>query len=524
MKSYTMAQAIEEGFILDVLLNYTTYSTAFELAKKVTDAEQGDGALVDESTATKGLMRWVKLHPSNIAQKVVLIIEHFEANVKHLLNGRAKAMVVTSSRKAAVRYKLAMDDYIAKKGYDDYTSLVAFSGEVEDPESGVGPFSESTLNPGVKDLRGAFDTDEYRVMIVANKFQTGFDQPLLCAMYVDKQLSGVAAVQTLSRLNRAVPGKETMVLDFVNNEQDILNAFTPYYEEAEIVATTDPNLLHDLQSKLDTSGHYLPEEVDDVVDAVVLKKGNGAIAHAIQPGKSRFDHAVTSAKAAKDKSALDELELFAKDVRTYVKLYDFMSQILNFEDADVEKHAVFFRHLSPHLRMHSTTETVDLSEVELVNIKQKHKGDYTLNLAEGDVDDQERKLKPITAVGSRPRRDPWLVLIDEIIEKLNEQFAGEEFRNDQIASWASALVDAMREDEDLQNQAKVNSEDQFLMSPTLKDSLLIAVAETHNAHSRMTELFNEKGAVEKAMLELLGKLVYRELREDLKPEKNADDK
>lgn len=514
--TYTMAQAIEEQFILDVLLNYTTYKTAYELAKKVDSGQmrpvqriEGDGELVDESAATKGLMRWVKLHPTNIAQKVQVIIEHFEANVKPLLGGRAKAMVVTDSRKAAVRYKKAMDAYIAKMGYADYTSLVAFSGEVEDPESGYGPFTEYTMNPGVKDLRSAFNTDEYRVMIVANKFQTGFDQPLLCAMYVDRQLSGVTAVQTLSRLNRFVPGKTTMVLDFVNGEDDILAAFKPYYEEAQIVATTDPNQVHDLQTKLDTSGLYTPEELHAVVEAYMLKKGNNALAGAIQPIKQRFIAAYNTAVAQDDKGMIDNLDTYRKDVGTYVRLYDFLSQIVDFGDTDVEKHAVFFRLLAPHLRAGGGSERVDLSHVELIHIKQKETGNHALKLAEGEI----VPLKPTMGAGSKVNRDPRMVLLGELIDRLNSQFAGENFREDQVSSWTNALVDAMKTDEDLREQAGVNSEEQFLASPTLKDALLLAVAETNDAHSRMTELFNEKGAVEKAMLELLGRLLYLDLRD-----------
>lgn len=515
--TYTMAQAIEEKFILDVLLNYTTYDTAFELAKKVEGGQmrpvqriEEDGELVDESAATKGMMRWVKLHPTNIAQKVQVIIEHFESNVKQLLGGRAKAMVVTDSRKAAVRYKVAMDAYIAKMGYTDYTSLVAFSGEVDDPETGPGPFTEHSMNPGVKDLRSAFNTDEYRVMIVANKFQTGFDQPLLCAMYVDRQLSGVTAVQTLSRLNRFVPGKRTMILDFVNKESEILAAFKPYYEEARIVATTDPNQIHDLQTKLDTSGRYTSKELDSVVEAFVLKKGNNALAGSIQPVKQRFISAYNTAVAKGDKGQIDDLDTFRKDVGTYVRLYDFLSQIIDFGDTDVEKHAVFFRLLVPHLGARGGSERVDLSEVELVHIKQKETGKHTLNLADGEV----VPLKPTTGAGSKASRDPRMVLLNELIDRLNSQFAGEDFRGDQVSSWTSALVMAMKTDEDLREQAEVNSEEQFLASPTLKDVLLLAVAETHGAHSRMTELFNEKGAVEKAMIELLGKLLYLDLHGD----------
>lgn len=511
---YTMAQAIEERFIVDVLQSYTSYKTAYELAVKLQNQPtvqvvDSNGLLVDESAAMKGLMRWVKLHPTNIAQKVQVIVEHFEANVKPLLGGQAKAMVVTDSRKAAVRYKLAMDAYIKKMGYDDATSLVAFSGEVEDLESGPGKFTESSMNPSAHDLRTAFDTDAYRVMIVANKFQTGFDQPKLCAMYVDRQLSGVATVQTLSRLNRYLPGKQTMVLDFVNNPDDIVADFKPYYEDARIEATTDPNLIHDLGTKLDTAGMYTADEVVAVVDAVVRKLGNNKISGAMQPVKHRFVTAYNAAVMAGDKATQDELELFRKDVGTYVRLHDFLSQIINFDDTEVEKRAVFCRILQGDLRgSDGDPEIIDLGAVNLVHIKQKDLGTQQLALHEGEV-----MPSGPTGAGSKVSRDPKLVLLGELVERLNEQFAGEDFRDDQLRSWSTGLVEAMKTDDDLRTQAEVNSQDQFLASPTLRDALLLAVAENNQAHGRMTQLFNEKGGVEQAMLGLLGRLLYLELHD-----------
>ena len=257
---YSMQQAIDEGFILDVLRNYTPYKTAFRLSHNgktyatsdtgegtvAVTTEGGDDDLVDRSAAVKSVMNWVKLHPTNISQKVQIIVEHFRQNVAWRLNGQAKAMVVTSSRKAAVRYKLAFDKYVAENGYTDVAALVAFSGEVTDPESGTDePFSEINMNPGLKgrDLRDAFATDEFQVMLVANKFQTGFDQPKLVAMYVDKRLGGVQAVQTLSRLNRTFPPlkDQTFVLDFTNEVDDIVDAFAPYYEATTLADVTDPN-------------------------------------------------------------------------------------------------------------------------------------------------------------------------------------------------------------------------------------------------------------------------------------------
>jgi len=262
---YTMQQAIEEGFILDVLKRYTTYSMAFRLEQKQAAEEE-----VDKGKAATRLYQWVKLHPYNIEQKVQVIVEHFRQHVAAQLNRQAKAMVVTDSRKAAVRYKLALDKYVTEHGYTDVHALVAFSGDVEDKESGPEAFNERNMNPGLKgrDLRDAFDTDEYQVMIVANKFQTGFDQPKLCAMYVDKKLSGVDCVQTLSRLNRTYPGKEDpFVLDFVNKPEDVLAAFKPYYRTAELEDVSDPNLIYDLQEKLEAERIFRREEVEAFADA-----------------------------------------------------------------------------------------------------------------------------------------------------------------------------------------------------------------------------------------------------------------
>ncbi|OLT29838.1 hypothetical protein BJF82_12245 [Kytococcus sp. CUA-901] len=262
-----MQQAIAEGFILDVLRNYTSYKTAFRLAHNGQDYDSDE--LVDQSQALKSLMRWVKLHPETIGQKVQIIVEHFRSNVAGLLDGKAKAMVVTDSRKAAVRYKLAIDKYIEDHHYNGLGTLVAFSGEVTDAESGPESFTETNMN----ELKGrsvadVFHKPQYRVLLVANKYQTGFDQPLLTAMYVDKKLSGVTAVQTLSRLNRTATGKDnTYVLDFVNDPDDILKAFQPYYQQAALSDVTDPNIVHDLADKLDQAGIFTPEDIEATAQA-----------------------------------------------------------------------------------------------------------------------------------------------------------------------------------------------------------------------------------------------------------------
>ena len=309
---YSMRQAIEEKFILDVLQNYTPYSLAFKLAH---EGKQLDEKMVERTAAMKRIMGWVKLHPYNISQKVQIVVEHFRTYVSPLLDGKAKAMVVVGSRLEAVRWQLAMQKYIRDRGYA-LSTLVAFSGDVNDKESGPDAFTENSqsLNPNLKgrDIREAFKTDEYQILLVANKFQTGFDQPLLCGMYVDKRLAGIQAVQTLSRLNRAYPGKETTyVIDFVNDAMEILESFKAYYTTAELSGTTDPNLVFDLRSKLDSAGHYDDFEVERVVAVEMdpLSKQSDLVA-ALTPVEDRLvkrykaaQEELKAAQAKKDEEA-----------------------------------------------------------------------------------------------------------------------------------------------------------------------------------------------------------------------------
>ncbi|WP_447925132.1 type I restriction endonuclease subunit R [Georgenia muralis] len=524
---YPMAQAIEEGFILDVLRNFTNYDTAFQLAEKVEDGDMvltghdpdDDAVLIDQHAATKGLIRWVKLHPTNIAQKVQIIVEHYRANVAHLLGGRAKAMVVTDSRKAAVRYKVAMDAYITKMGYTGLATLVAFSGEVDDPETGPDAFSEANMNPGVKgNLAKAFAGDGYQVMIVANKYQTGFDQPLLCAMYVDRQLSGVTAVQTLSRLNRTFPGKnETFVLDFVNTEEQILDSFRPYYAGAELAAVTDPDLIHDLQSKLDTSGLYTVAELDAVVEAWVHEKGNHAISGALSPIVHRFRADYQAAMQSEDKTRLDELDMFRKDVRSFISLYDFLSQIVEFGDTEPFRRSIAFRLLEPliHVRNHSTT--ADISMVDLVAIKQKHVNTSDL------VIDETKQLSPISGAGSGTVHEMKKGPLAEVIARLNEIFGDEDFTESQQETWLEGLVRTLLEDEQVREQAEVNSKNQFLASPTLKSKVLLAVFKNQAAHQKMSEIVQSGGKPEQVLIEMLGELVHHLVREEKDTTATAED-
>ncbi len=499
---YTMQQAIEEGFILDVLLNYTSYKTAFRLAQNAEGIER----TVEESEATRSLMRWVKLHPTNISQKVAIIVEHYRANVENLLDGQAKAMVVTDSRKGAVRYKTAIDAYIAKRGYALQT-LVAFSGDVDDPEIGPGPFNERTMNPHLRgrDLRTAFATRGFRIMLVANKFQTGFDQPKLVAMYVDRQLSGVTAVQTLSRLNRRHPGKvKTFVLDFVNEPEEILNAFLPYYRQATLTTASDPNLVHDLQAKLDAAGIYTSEEVDRLVDAWLRHGGNNALAAAIGPAKQRFRDRYDSAVAEGSKADLDVLELFRRDIGTFIRLYDFTSQIIDYGDTDLEKRSIFYRLLERQIRPGHIRQPLDLTGVDLQAVKQIDKGDVKLDLKSGET----VGLTGISAAGSGARRDPKLVKMQAILARLNELFAEEDFTPVQKEAWLEGLLGALLGDARLVAQAKVNAEPQFLESPDLRDGVTAALLGNHTAHGKMVDLYSADDRIQAELIKGLGALLH----------------
>ena len=523
---YTMQQAIEEGFILDVLQNYTDYDTAFQIAQKV-DKNAGDHKpgghlhevkLVDESEATKHLMRWVSLHPTNIAQKVQIIVEHFRTNVAHLLDGHAKAMVVTGSRHHAVLYKEAIDAYIAKQGYTDVATLVAFSGTLnaeQVPEVAFAhaepPYSETNLNKGLRkrSIPRAFASDEFQLLIVANKYQTGFDQPLLCAMYVDKRLDGVAAVQTLSRLNRTYPagGKDTTyVIDFVNDPADILNAFLPYYRDARMAETTDPDVVHDLRSKLSAAGFYTDDELNAFASAYLTGKSEG-IEAPLGSAAKRFSVEWKAALATKDQARIDELNIFRKDVGSYVRLYDFLSQIVNYEDPDLEKLSLFLRLLAKRLERPEAAEIIDLTSVELTHIKQARNQQIALDLKGGDVID----LKPSKAAGTGQARDPHMVLLEEVLAKVNALFEGEDFTPGEQQSWVEGLVTVLVENPTVRTQAEANSSSQFVESPDLSDAVTTAVLTSTDAHGRMTDKFFANDEFKSQIIKLLGQLVHSDL-------------
>ncbi|NMQ30165.1 type I restriction endonuclease subunit R [Candidatus Accumulibacter phosphatis] len=512
---YSMRQAIEEGFILDVLQNYTSYKLAFKLAH---EGAYYDEKAVERGAALKGIMNWVRLHPYNISQKVQIVVEHFREFVIPLLSGKAKAMVVVGSRVEAVRWQLAIDKHIKDQGYKIGT-LVAFSGEVNDKESGPDGFTEhsKTLNPNLKgrDIREAFKGDEYQILLVANKFQTGFDQPLLCGMYVDKRLAGIQAVQTLSRLNRAHPGKDTTyVLDFVNDPEEVLAAFKTYHTTAELAATTDPNLVFNLRAKLDAAGHYDDFEVDRVV-AVELKpdaKQSDLVA-ALEPVRDRLmkrykaaQEALEAAKAKQDDKAaedaqneLNALILFKGDIGAFIRLYTFLSQIFNYGNTAIEKRAIFYKRLLPLLEFGREREGIDLSKVVLTHHHLKNLGKQGMPLSDGD----KPLLDPITDTGSGRVQEKETALLYEIIAKLNDLFDGELTEQDKLVYVNQVIKGKLLESEKLQQQAANNSKSQFANSPDLKTELMNAIMGALDAHTAMSTQALNSTTVQNGMKDIL---------------------
>lgn len=524
---YSMRQAIEEKFILDVLQNYTSYKLAFKLA---TDGRELDEKEVERSAALKGIMGWVRLHPYNIAQKVQVVVEHFRELVAPLLNGHAKAMVVVASRKEAVRWQLAINRYIKERGYRIGT-LVAFSGEVNDSESAPDPFSELSvdLNPNLRgrDIREAFNTREYQILLVANKFQTGFDQPLLCGMYVDKRLAGIQAVQTLSRLNRAHTGKDTTyVLDFVNEPAEVLAAFKTYFETATLADVTDPNLVYNMKSKLDATGYYDDFEVDRVV-AVELKADakQGELVAAVLPVVDRLHRTFRAAQSALmaaiakgDQSAadgaqdqIDVLLLFKRDMEAFQRLYTYLSQIFDYGNTAVEKRSIFFKYVLRLLEFGREREGVDLSKLVLTHHNLKNRGRQPMVLSEGEA----APLEPITAAGSGLVQNKQKALLDEIIQRVNDLFAGDLTDQDKLVYVNDVIKGKLLESQKLVVQAANNTKEQFANSPDLKMEILNAVMSALEAHTAMSMQALESEKVRDGLKDvLLGPArLYEALRE-----------
>ena len=396
-------------------------------------------------------------------------------------------------------------------------TLVAFSGDVDDKESGPDPFNEksSSLNPGLKgDIREAFDGNDYQILLVANKFQTGFDQPLLCGMYVDRKLSGIQAVQTLSRLNRCSAGKETTyVVDFANEPNDILTAFKAYYQTAELAEATDPNLILNLKAKLDSQNHYDEYQVDLVVKVLMDPSSKQSdLIGALEPVAQKLMYAYKEARLAKRhaedandpdgiskaKDELDALTLFRSDMGTYVRFYTFLSQIHDYGNTSIEKRAMFYKRLLPLMEFEREIPTIDLSKVVLTHHILRNKGQATLHLEDG-----EAVPIPGLAPGGGSVQEKEKALLSAIIAKLNELFTGDLTDDDKVGYVGTVIRNKLLESKTLQQQAASNSKEQFASSPDLARAQQDAIIDALDAHQAMSSQALNNPALQRRMLELL---------------------
>jgi type I restriction enzyme R subunit len=486
---YSMRQAIEEGFILDVLSNYTTYKTYFRVQKAVRDDPEYDPA-----RAKRAVSRFVTLHPHNLAQRAEIVVEHFRGHTAKKIGGRAKAMVVTSSRLHAVRLKLAIDAYVAEKGYPDVHALVAFSGKVVDEgdeftEPGMNSFPES-------ETAQRFAGDDYQVLVVAEKFQTGFDQPLLHTMYVDKVLTGLNSVQTLSRLNRIYPGKcDTFVLDFRNELEEIQDDFRPYYERTEAVPT-DPNLVHDTNRVVWDFFVLREDEVETGVQALLTvteTSGHGAVYAALDPARERF-------------GSLDEevQDAFRDVLARYVSIYSFVSQIVPYVDRKLERDYLYGRALLAYLPGQAA-ERLDLgSEVELTHLKiaQTFEGTGSLEEGGGDV------VAIFSGRGKEHELEPEH--LSRIVEVINERFGLELGDTDQL------LFDQFEEtwaaDETLASRARENTYENFRL--VFDREFIDTVVKRMDGNEEIFKRILDDGEFRQAILDHYAARLYERLRAD----------
>jgi type I restriction enzyme R subunit len=463
---YSMRQAIEEGFILDVLANYTTYSAYWRLLKKIEDDPR-----YDKSKAQYLLKSFVELHPHAIAEKVRIMVEHFAAQTQNEIGGRAKAMIVTRSRLHAVRYKLAIDKYLAERGLP-FKALVAFSGMVE---NGGKSYTETGMN-GFSEAQTAktFDRPENRFLIVANKFQTGFDQPLLHTMYVDKKLGGVNAVQTLSRLNRTHPEKKgTLVLDFANEADAIKKAFEDFYEATLLSEATDPNLLYEMQTRLAAFPVYTEAEVTDFARVYFDRKATqDRLYAALAPMVERFKQL-----------SKEEQHDFSSQLNDYVRLYAFLAQVLPFADADLEKlyaFARYLRRLLPPDRDELPREVQQNIDMESYRIQQTGSGRIVLDRKAGILDPQSTK-------GRYALPPEEMEMLSRIIAELNERFGlnlGPEHR-----VTLSQMMEKLDGDPALDAAARVNTRENVRLTFDHKvESVIQEIVDTNfELYKRITD-------------------------------------
>lgn len=448
---YSMRQAIEEGFIMDVLKSYTTYKTYYELLKKCEEDPN-----VEKKKAAKALARFMKLHPHNISQKTEVIIDHFYTQTMHKLGGKAKAMVVTGGRLEAVRFKQSFDKYIKEKGYTNIKTLVAFSGIVVDDKAPEITYTEVDMNNGIKEseLPEQFATQSYQVLLVAEKYQTGFDQPLLHTMYVNKKLGGIQAVQTLSRLNRMHRLKEdTFILDFVNDREEIYEAFKQFYDGAIMGEEPDSGKLYELESDIFNSEILTKNELDSFSKVFFkqqkdqLPVDHKLMSNALEPSTERFTQKLNESN--------EEAELIRTKLISFRNLYSYLSQIIPFQDSDLEKLYSFIRHLLPKLPRKNSVESYNFDDsIRLKYYRLQKESEGSISLDHGET----KSLKGPTDVGTGKLYD-GKVELSSLIDILNDRFGTSFSIADQL--FFDQVHEAALEDINLEEAAQSNSFERF---------------------------------------------------------------
>lgn len=496
---YSMRQAIEEGFILDVLKNYTTYELYFRLTKAIEE----DPKLNRNKTA-KAIGKFISLHEHNLAQKTSIIIEHFKDVVSKKIGGKAKAMLVCGSRMHAKRYYEEFEKYIKEKGYEkEIKILVAFSGKVIDDNAPDGVSEPQITGYSEKELPNAFNKDEYRILIVADKYQTGFDQPLLHTMYVDKKLSGVKAVQTLSRLNRTYPGKEdTFVLDFANDRQTILDSFQPYYEITSVTDETDINHLYDLKVRLDQFQVYWEKEIEAFANIYFNPATKLNTPKQQKYLYSFTDNAVDRFKTIEEEEKRDE---FKKGLRTWTNLYSFLAQIMPFIDSEFEKFYAYAKLLQTRLPKRELSEALELDdEVALEYYRLEKIKEGTIELQKGE----EGELSGTSEAGLKRDKDDEAPL-SEIIDFLNDRFGTEFEEADKL--FFDQIEAELLEDDTLKTQAKVNQIDTFKFA--FNDKFIDKLIERMDQNQEIFEKILEDKVFGDLVKELIMKRIYKKMNE-----------
>ena len=491
---YSMKQAIEEGFILDVLQNYTTYDTFFQINKEIEEDPRCKTA-----EAKRQIARFVELHETNIAQRVEVIVEHFRTTVMTELGGMAKAMVITASRQGAVKYRQAFEEYTKKKGYTDIHALVAFSGKVTLPDDPT-EYTEAGMNGFPEDrLPKEFDGD-YQVLLVANKYQTGFDQPKLCAMYVLKKLKGVSAVQTLSRLNRICPPfeKKTFVLDFVNTYEEITNAFAPFFTTTLLSNSVTPTAIYDLEAQIDAYAVLDPDDIERANELLY------------KPNISSKDKQKLTFYFKRSKNMIEQYDLLKQheivgNMRHFVRFYEFLLQVSCFEDVDLHKKYNFITYLLSYINIKHPGGGFNLDgKIKATNFVQKKAEEHTQSTL---VAKPVVKLPTAESFGLTEAKEERL---SQIIAEINSR-TGKAYDNDVAVKAMLQIRDILMKSERLRTSAKNNTVQDFEFSyfDDIDDALIEGLEQNQDFFSLL--LGNDE--IKRQVLGIFTEEIYKSLRE-----------